>query len=383
MKTRAVVLGCGMVGATMARDLAADAAFEVTVADVREGNLRRLGQNPTIHTRCIDLAEEARVREFVAEFDLVLGAMPSALGFQTLRAVVDAGKRYADISFMSENAFDLSDRAKASGAVAVIDCGVAPGFSNMIAGYEASVLDKTLRADIFVGGLPKARMLPFQYKAPFAPSDVIEEYTRPARLVENGQVITRPALSESEPLDFPAIGTLEAFNTDGLRSLIFTMNIPHMREKTLRYPGHIDLMRAFRETGLFEKEPIDVAGINVRPIDLTARLLFPKWTYQPGEEEFTVLRAYVEGVRGGHSVRIAYDLYDETDRPTGTTSMARTTAFPCTAMARMLASERFHEPGVWAPEQVAARPGLFETVLRELRDRGVRISREESVLPHG
>lgn len=381
MATNAIVLGCGMVGATMARDLAADSSFRVTAVDVREENLERLKDHPAIQTRCVDLSDERRLRESIEPFDLVLGAMPSFLGLQTLRAIVEAGKRYADISFMAEDALTLNKLARQRGAVAVVDCGVAPGLSNMIVGFEASRLDEVTRAEIFVGGLPKARTLPFQYKAPFAPGDVVEEYTRPARLMEHGRVVIKTALSEPEPLEFSGVGTLEAFNTDGLRSLVHTMKIPNMREKTLRYPGHIDVMRAFREAGYFDKNSIDVNGVRVRPIDVTARLLFPKWTYLPGEEEFTVMRVIIEGRSGGRLVRRVHDLYDETDRATGTSSMARTTAYPCTAMARLMAADAFREAGVWAPEQVAGRASLYDAVVRDLTQRGVHLKIREEIIP--
>ncbi|MEK7730322.1 MAG: saccharopine dehydrogenase C-terminal domain-containing protein, partial [Planctomycetota bacterium] len=214
---------------------------------------------------------------------------------------------------------------------------------------------------------------PYQYKAPFAPSDVIEEYPRPARIVENGKIVVKPALSDPELMDFPQVGTLEAFNTDGLRTLLGTVRVANMREKTLRYPGHIELMRVLRETGFFDQSEIEVKGVKVRPRDVTAKLLFPRWTYEQGEEEFTVLRVLVEGLHGGKAMRYAYDLYDEYDRTSGMSSMARTTSFPCVIVARMLALGRFAERGVFAPETLAQREGLFELIVSELDRRGVKV----------
>lgn len=371
MKTKAMVLGCGLVGATMARDLAADADFDVAVADLNPDNLARAAAAGPIRTVTADLGDPERIKELVRDFDLVLGALPSAIGLAALRAVLEAGKPYADITFMPEDALDLDEVAKRHAATAVVDCGVSPGLSNMAIGHAHAALDRTDRAEIYVGGLPKARHWPFQYKAPFAPSDVIEEYTRPARLREYGREVVRPALSEPELMDFPGVGTLEAFNTDGLRTLLRTLDIPTMKEMTLRYPGHIEIMRVLRETGFFDKNEIDVRGVRVRPLDVTARLLFPKWTHEPGEEEFTVLRVIVEGTRGGGRVRHTYDLFDEYDAATATSSMARTTAFPCTIAARMLARGEVAGPGVIAPEVLAAQPGAFDRMVRELGDRGV------------
>jgi saccharopine dehydrogenase-like NADP-dependent oxidoreductase len=242
-------------------------------------------------------------------------------------------------------------------------------------GYAASQLARTETVEIYVGGLPRERRWPFDYKAGFAPSDVIEEYVRPARMVEQGRVVVKEALSEPALLDFPGVGTLEAFNTDGLRSLLFTMDAPFMKEKTLRYPGHIDLMRAFRETGFFSKEPVSVGGQLVRPLDTTAALLFPKWTFADGEADLTVMRVGVEGrTQQGGTRRFEFDLLDHYDPQTGLRSMSRTTAFPAAIVAGLVADGAFREPGVHAPETLGRAPGVLETVLRELEARGVRCS---------
>lgn len=373
MKKKAIVLGCGLVGVTMARELAADPEFEVAAADFAQNNLDKLRDCNSIRTVRIDLSDPRRVKEVIGDQDVVLGALPSRIGLQTLEAVIRSGKCYCDISFMPEDAMQLDSLAKKHGATAVVDCGVSPGLSNMMVGHAVSLMERADRVDIYVGGLPKVRHWPYQYKAPFAPSDVIEEYTRPARVVENGNIVVKPALSDPELMDFPQAGTLEAFNTDGLRTLLGTVRVANMREKTLRYPGHIELMRVLRETGYFDQNEIEVKGVKVRPRDVTAKLLFPRWTYEQGEEEFTVLRVVVEGVKGEKLMRLTYDLYDEYDRKSGTSSMARTTGFPCVIVARMLALGRFAERGVFAPEALAQRNGLFESIVGELDRRGVKV----------
>ncbi len=176
------------------------------------------------------------------------------------------------------------------------------------------------------------REWPYEYKAVFSPIDVIEEYIRPARYVQNGTVVTREALSDAELIHFNEVGTLESWNSDGLRSLIKTMaHIPDMIEKTLRYPGCVEYLKVLRETGFFSYEEMEIKGVKIRPIDLTAKLLFPKWKLKPGEEEFTVMRIRIAGEENGQSKKIQYDLLDRTDRATSTLSMARTTGYTCTA----------------------------------------------------
>lgn len=369
----AIVLGGGMVGSVMAADLAADDDFEVVIADVRPEALQAAHQRAAgrVQTVQADCADPDAVRRLVEPFDIVLGALASRIGFQTLRAVIDAGKNYCDISFMPENALDLDELARANDVTAVVDCGVAPGMSNLLAARGIAQLDEARAIEIYVGGLPRERHWPFEYKAGFAPSDVIEEYTRPARFVENGCIVTREALSEAELIDFAGIGTLEAFNTDGLRSLIHTLDVPFMKEKTLRYPEHIELMRVFRETGLFSHEPIEIEGRPVRPFDVLSRLMFPKWMYEEGEEDLTVMRVLVSGLRGGREMRCRWDLLDHYDRQMKATSMARTTAFPCAIVARLVADGRFTRRGVSPPEFIGRDEALVEEILREHKRRGV------------
>jgi len=373
-KKTVVVLGAGMVGAAMAMDLAADARLRVDVADLRKESLERVAARAPVGTQTADLRNPDAVRRLVAGYDLVVGALPSAIGFQTLRAVTEAGRDLVDISFMPENALELDALARERGTTAVVDCGVAPGLSNMMVGRAASSLDPAERVEIYVGGLPVARLWPFDYKAGFAPADVLEVYTRPARVIEHGQVVVKEPLSEPELLDFPGVGTLEAINTDGLRSLIHTLKIPFMKEKTLRWPGHASLMRAFKDTGFFSLEPIEVGGQRVRPRDLTAALLFPRWAFEKGEADLTVMRVRVEGRSRGDGRRVvhAWDFVDRFDEATGLRSMSRSTGYVATSVARLLARGGFRRPGVHPPETLGALPGLLEGVLADLAARGVR-----------
>jgi len=366
-----LVLGAGLVGEAIVRDLASDGDIHVTAADIDQEALERLGENPSITPVKADLSDSTTLLRLVKPFDLIIGALPGHMGFRTLKTVIESGKNVVDISFFPEDPFELDGLAKKKGVMAVVDCGVAPGCSNLILGYMSTVLDKTESFSCYVGGLPRVRTLPYEYKAPFSPSDVIEEYTRPARLVENGKVIKRPALSEVELLDFPGVGTLEAFLTDGLRTLIKTMRVPFMKEKTLRYPGHAERMRMLRDTGFFKKEPVWLNGINVRPLDLTSKLLFPIWKLNEGEEDFTVMRIVVEGIKEGKRKRFVFDLLDRYDRKTKTTSMARTTGYTCTTVARLILHGKFNRRGICPPEFVGQDHECYRKVMEGLQKKGI------------
>ncbi len=363
---KVLLLGAGRVGAAIARDLAGE--FAVTVADASAPSLARLSGVPGLRPVRASVSGDELV-PLLADADLVVGAVPGPLGFATLRRVVEAGRDVVDISFFAEDAFALDALARERGVVAVVDCGIAPGVSNLLLGRHAATMERVDRFWCAVGGLPEVRSWPYEYRAPFSPVDVIAEYTRPARLRRGGRDVTLPALSEVELVDLPGVGTLEAFDTDGLRSLLRTVPVPDMVEKTLRYPGHAERMRMLRETGFFAAEPVQVGDAEVRPVDLAGRLLFEAWRYRPGETDLTVMRVIVEGVEDGRPVRHTYDLLDRYDRATDTPSMSRTTGYTCAAAVRLIARGGGPAPGITPPERLGVEAADF--VLADLARHGV------------
>lgn len=367
---KVAILGAGLVGGPMAVDLAADTKFEITVADISQGSLDRIKTDNILKVQK-DLADPDNVKDFVKDYDMVLNAVPGFMGFRTLKAIVEAGKNAVDIAFFPEDPFELDALAKEKNVVAVMDFGVAPGMSNVLIGYADHLFDETKNAMIYVGGLPKVREWPYEYKAVFSPIDVIEEYTRPARYVENGVLVTRTALSDPEFHNFPGVGTLQSFNSDGLRSLAFTIKCPNMKEKTLRYPGHIDIMAVLRETGFFSKEEIEINGTRISPLEFTAKLLFPKWKLKEGEEDITVMRVSIEGVLNGKKLRYQYDLYDSYDPSTKTHSMARTTGYTATVGLRMIAEGLYKETGISVPEFIGRKLECVSYMLKGLAERNV------------
>jgi len=366
-----LILGAGLVGGPMAIDLAKDSEFDITLADINNDSLDKIGVKNKISTIQKDLSDSKSIKETVNDFDIVLNAMPGFMGYNTLKAIIESSKDVVDIAFFPEDPFTLDELAKKNNVTAIVDCGVAPGMSNVLIGYIDHLLDKTETALIYVGGLPEVREWPYEYKAVFSPIDVIEEYTRPARYVENGNLVTRPALSDAEYLDFPNIGTLEAFNSDGLRTLAETIDAPNMKEKTLRYPGHIEKMAVLRESGFFNKDKIDIKGIKISPLEFTSKLLFPKWQLKEGESDITVMRVIVEGTKDGEKLRYTYDLFDRLDKETNTHSMARTTGYTATMAIRMLAKGLYEEKGISPPEFIGRKPECVRFILKGLEDRGI------------
>ena len=368
---KVLVLGAGLVGRPMAVDLAEDKAFQVTVVDFNRINLDKLPAEFPIQKIEMDITDHKELCALLKDFDIVLNAVPGFLGFSTLKEIIKASKNVVDIAFFSENPFELDELAKKHKVTAVVDCGVAPGMSNILIGSVDKILDKTESILIYVGGLPVIREWPYEYKAGFSPIDVIEEYTRPARYVENDKIVIRPALSDPEYMDFPEVGTLEAFNSDGLRTLADTLQAPNMKEKTLRYPGHIEKMIVLRESGFFNQDEIEVNGMKIKPVDFTSKLLFPMWELKDGDADFTVLKIIIEGEKDNKRMRYTYSMLDYYDAKTKVHSMARTTGYTATTVLRLLANGLFDRKGICPPEYIGQKSECVDFVLNGLKERGV------------
>jgi saccharopine dehydrogenase-like NADP-dependent oxidoreductase len=363
-----IVLGAGLVGGVIANDLAKQ--HSVTSVDISSKNLDKLDG---INTICTDLSDRNTLHNLIEDFDLVIGAVPGFMGYQMMKDVIEAGKNIVDISFYPEDPFGLDDLAKEKGVIAVMDCGVAPGMGNIIFGHhnlQMGINDY----ECLVGGLPERREWPYEYQAVFSPIDVIEEYIRPARYVQNSQLIIKEALSDTELIEFDEIGTLESWNSDGLRSLIKTMpHVPNMIEKTLRYPGCVEYLKVLRASGFFSYEELEVNGTKVRPIDVTAKLLFPKWEMKAGDKDFTIMRIIIKGIENDTEVAYQYNLLDRYQD--NTISMARTTGFTCTAVANLVLNGSYNRVGISPPEYLGAH---FKFVSDYLSARGVEYKMKKS-----
>jgi saccharopine dehydrogenase-like NADP-dependent oxidoreductase len=369
-----IVLGGGMVGSVIADDLCND--FDVTISDKNSDRLEQLKNQHKINTTVWDLSKDRDLKDFLEPFDLVIEAVPGNIGFEVLQAIISAGKNVVDISFFEHDPFELKELADAMNVTAVVDCGVAPGLSNLILGFH----NEQMEIDSFkcyVGGLPFKRNWPYQYKAFFSPTDVIHEYLRPARYMVNNKLVVKEALSDPEFIEVDGIGTLEAFNTDGLRTLLHTMKIPNMIEKTLRYPGHRELMNILKYSGFLDEEEIRINDQTVRPIDLTSKLLFRLWKPEIEDDEFTVMKLFIRGNEKNEKKEYVYEIFDKFDEETKTTSMARTTGYTCTAVARLILDGGLNNKGIFPPEYVGAIPGYCEKVLDYLLQRNIQVISNE------
>jgi len=377
-----LVLGAGMVGSAIAIDLAK--SYRITLADFNLKTLEAVkNRQNSISIVQLDVTNKTALKNTLKEFELVVCAVPGFLGYETLKTIIDAGKDVVDISFFPENALELHKLAKEKNVTAIVDCGVAPGMDNIILGYYNEKL-KISDFECLVGGLPKIKKWPFCYKAPFSPIDVIEEYTRPARYVENSKEIIREPLSDCEYIEFENIGTLESFNSDGLRSIIYTMpHIPNMKEKTLRYPGHVEYIKVLKESGFFDVSPIKVNGVDVKPIEFTSKILFNEWKLDPLEEELTVMRITIKGInKANQTEEIVYNLHDEFCKDTNTSSMARTTGYTATSGVNLILKGLFNDKGVFPPELVGKHENCFNFIIKYLKERHIDYHKTTKYIPN-
>ena len=369
-----IVLGAGMVGSAMAKDLSK--VHKVLLTDLNyEVLLKTKEEFPKIEILQLDVNNDESLNKVLEGKDVVLSAVPGFLGYKTLEKIIINKKNVVDISFFPENALELNQLARANNVTAIVDCGVAPGMGNVILGYHNET-HKLESFNCLVGGLPKQKKWPFCYKAPFSPVDVIEEYTRPARYVENGNIVVRPPLTDCELIEFEKIGTLEAFNSDGLRSIIFTMpHIKNMKEKTLRYPGHVEYIRVLKESGFFSDQIIN--DLNISVLDFTSKVLFKEWKLDPLEEEFTIMRITLEGYNeNGNKEKIIYNLFDEFSQKTKISSMARTTGYTATAAINLFLDGVFEEKGVFPPELIGRHRSCFNYFMSYLKERDINYEKE-------
>ena len=373
------VLGTGLVGKAIVLDLAQQ--HKVLAVDVNEEALADLGNDTTSITPVVaDISQERVVTDIIKDADIVVSAVPGYLGYKTLETVIQHGKDVVDIAFFPEDALTLDSLAKNQNVTAIVDMGVAPGLSNIVLGHHSTEMN----VDDFkcmVGGLPKYPKPPFNYKAPFSPVDVIEEYTRPARLVRNSKLVTLPALSELELMEFDNVGTLEAFNTDGLRTLIANFpDIPNMVEKTLRYPGHASLIQTLKDIGYLDAEINNNSGGTLSPLRLSTELFKKHWKLEKNEREFTVMRINLSGENKHDSKKVSYqyDLFDEYDEKTGISSMARTTGYTCTAAVKLVIENKFNAKGISPPEHIGKDSTCFQEILAHYIERGIRLKQTHS-----
>ena len=380
---RILTIGCGYVGSVLARDLAENMpSAQIVISDSDEKRAEEvagtIGKNNVGFIQ-LDASEYSRLVSTLEDFDLAVGLAPGRTGYKSVKACVEAGVDIVDLSYMPEDPLTLNREALEAGVTVIPDCGVSPGLSNMLVGRACSLLDRVEEVIILVGGIPEKPIAPLGYKVTWCVEDLLEEYTRKAKIVKDGKLVEEEALDGVELVEFPGVGKLEAFYTDGVRTLHDTIKgVKNMWEKTLRYPGHAEKMRLLRDLGFFDDAKLE--GIGISPRELTIKLLDQRLSL-PEIGDLLLMNLKVKGSKGKLRVLYNCELLDRYDGTRKVTAMARTTAFFASIVVELLAKEAIWEKGVVPPEMLGMDEKLFKEVMTELKQRGIRIEEKIEEIP--
>src|SRR5689334_4841589 len=373
---RMLVLGAGLQGSACAYDLLQQPGVaHVTVADLKPervaGFLKAfVGKRLTLLK--LDVQGGAALRAAMTGHDAVQNAAPYYFNLDVSRAAVEAGIHCADLGGNTEIVFQqkkLDEDATRRGVSVIPDCGLAPGMVNILASEGIRRVGDAKSVKIYVGGLPQHPEPPLNYQIVYSLEGALDYYTTPSWVLRDGQPTRVDALSEPETLTFPApVGTLEAFHTGGgISTMPWTWagRVDTMEYKTLRYPGHLAIMRPIRELGLLDLKPVDVKGEKVVPRDAFIAIVSPKLT-KPEGHDLVALRVEVTGKSGK---QVSWQLIDYYDATRGISSMMRTTGYSLAITGLMQVDGRITERGAHTPDEAVP----FGAYVAELKTRGIEI----------
>jgi lysine 6-dehydrogenase len=367
------------MGSAIARDLLRSKLVdEVSVYDVDRKRLNALARGAhsgKLSVKVHDVRRRSDTVRLLKRFDIGVGALPHGLSEYAIESTVRAGVNFVDLIFgWRFGQKEIHRAARKKGITVIPACGLAPGLTNVLAMAAAEQMNRVHEVHIKVGGIPERPKPPLNYRIVFSFEAVLEEYLRKARIVKNGKLTDVPALTGLEMVRFrPPIGICECFYTDGLSTLVQTLKgVREMDEKTIRWPGHVFQIKTLIECGLLETDPVDFNGRLVIPRKLVGKILSDRISLGK-EKDLTLLRVDVTGKRDGENVHHRYEMVDHYDGRRRITSMARTTAFPCSIAAQLLGIGEVAEKGLVPPE-LAFRGKLRERFLGYLHSRGMQIT---------
>lgn len=377
---RIVVLGCGNIGTVVARDLAESLPkAEIVLADVDRNNVQDAASNVGLKNlgwMQVDAAKHLELSTKLKNFDVVIGALPGKFGYRACKASIAAKVDMVDVSYMPEDVMSLNGVASKTGVSIIPDCGMSPGLCSMLVGRGVSKLDQVEKAYMLNGGLPETPVPPLGYVVTWSVKDLIDMYVRKVNILKDGKITQVEPLSGLEELDFPGVGKLEAFYTDGLRTLLYTIKAKDMWEKTLRYPGHVEKIKLLKALGFFDSDAIEIGKAKVEPREVTADLFARKLKRKI--PDIVVICVKVSGKRGGRHIGHVYHVFDHYDNERQVTSMARTTAYSTSIVAQLLAQKAIEEKGVIPPERLGMNERLFKRFIDEMKKRGIVVKEEET-----
>jgi lysine 6-dehydrogenase len=397
--------GGGRMGRGAAWDLCRDPEVEaVGLADLDEGGLEAARQwlgSDKVQLHSVDAADQKAVKAMLAAYDVGISTLPNRhAGYKLVEAAIEAGVDLVEIAAEYHRRPDeyeteglelpaglsaleygeqLHERASERGVTVLDGMGFAPGLSNITLGEGIRKLDQASSAVARVGGIPtkqSAARHPLGYFTTWSLEHVLREYVVPTKVIEVGKAVEVAALSGHEEFVFDELGVreeLECAVTPGMPSFLYTQrDLEHFTEKTIRWPGHYTAVDTLIECGLLDLEPLDYRGVAVAPRQFLLALLGPRLTPTEDDSDLCVMFNTVKGVKDGRGARLDYYMWEEADRASGLSAMARVTGFPAAIGAKLLAQGEIEAKGIVAPEECILGP-IYERFMEQLEAREIII----------
>lgn len=375
-----LVLGCGNMGSVVAGDLSESLpSAEIVLADLNESRARdvvsKIGRRNISWVK-IDVSDPDALVSTLRKFDLAVGALPGETGYRMCKASIAANVDLVDVSYMPEDVMTLDKDVSKANISILPDCGMSPGLGNILIGHATSLLDQVESVHLLNGGLPEKNVPPLGYVITWSVKDLLDMYSRKVSIVKENRTIQVEAMSGLEEIDFPGVGKLEAFYTDGLRTLLYTMkDVKDMWEKSLRYPGHVEKIKLLETLGFFDEKPVVIENCNVSPREVTAKLLENRLK-RKGIPDIVAMRVEVTGTKNGEQITHFYNMLEHYDEDRQVTAMARTTAYTTSVVTQLLAKKAIKEKGVIPPEKLGMEERLYDEFMGMMRKRGIAITEE-------
>jgi lysine 6-dehydrogenase len=384
---RVLVLGVGKMGYGLLKDLSAQRTVdEIVAADANLEGAKavaaRVGSDKVKRVERIDVTDRKATVKLIKGFDVVAGGLPRQFCDQAVAATIEAGVSWADIAANFGTIFNQHEDAVKAGVTVVPHIGLDVGTDRVLLGVGARKLDEVESLYVGCGGFPQrdtpGYRNPLNYKISWYWPFAVTSNLGTCKVLKGGRMVDIPILSDASQMVFPEpLGKLEAFTNGSLVDVVEHLGLKAVRDayaQTIRWPGHCETWAKLKELHLMDVEPVKVKGADVSPLDFWYAL-GEKWLqYEPGEGDAICQRVIVGGRKGGKTAAYTYEFMDFYDPKEDLTAMARTTAFPCSIVAQMIAKGEMSMPGVIHPAKIGYDERLSGIFLNEMARRHIKIT---------
>lgn len=368
-----LLIGTGRIGSTILKSIV-EKGLNVVVLSKSSERSREIRKEYDVPVVVGNALSKHILEDIIVKFSIkyAFTALPGRIAFNVIRSLVEIGVNVVDVSYYPQDIFTLDELAKRKNVIVVPDAGIAPGLSNILAGKIYSEMELVDSIEIYVGGLAKDRESPLGLAATWSIDDLLDEYTRPARIIENGEVKVIDPLSITGTIRIPGLGVFEYFVSDGLRTMVKTLReVKKLIEYTIRYPGHINVMRELRKLGLLSEKEVQIGDTKINVRSVIVKVLEESLSRNIKDKVILYVRGV--GVKNGTSRVIEYLVHQEYDEKEKITAMAKTTAYSFTAIADMIIKGEIDYSGVYPPEYIGMDRKLYERIVKSLLDKGIEV----------